>query len=263
MYKCIFGVLFSIVSVLVFGADMSNKSTESNSEFIHQLKYENSYVRTRLKTSWHVNYNELYTAMKNRNTHSPIVVDKAILNYASGVNDQNTVWKFSDTRLNDDIADLFKTISLNEKLLGFPVSLTQYDLFHGHIFAVYAVKNTISDIGILFHAKEFPRDLHLGNPDAEKNSPFTTLSHGYDYRNFIWLASTSLIYDLDSKSNAIFPAYFIPSDLDAQDPSMQEIVRQYLQAKTFLIDNLLPDVELLGDVNCFVSNERLLIFFTY
>lgn len=233
----------------------------SDDQFFNELTNTLIFTHAKLAGNWNVNINDLYTQIKNPSAHQKISIDDAYLKNASGVQDPQKIWQFTNNELNNKVIQLFQTIATNQKQLGFNVDLTKYDLFHGHLFALHNADNTVSDIGILFHAKEYPRDLKLGNPDAEKNSPFTTSSPGYGYRNFIWLASTKTIYNLDSYSHEIFPAFFLPDGIDSGDPSMQEVIKQYLKARTFIIDNL--TVEILGDVNCFIIDNNPVIFFTY
>lgn len=233
-----------------------------NNSFFNQLKSKNNFVHTTLTTEWHPNYSQLYFFMNSQNEHVYITVDKTYLKMASGVTDPHKIWQFKDNSLNNHFIHLFQTISSGSLSLGFQVTLSQYDLFHGHLFALHTTRGTLDDIGILFHAKEFPRDLALGNADAEKNSPFTSESPEYRYRNFIWMASTGVIYNIDSDSSEIFPTDFLPEGLDVNDPSMHDIIQAYLKARTFMIDHFRGEVELLGDINCFIIDEKPVIFFT-
>lgn len=250
-----------LLAVTLAQAHPINRAKTSIEEFFYQLKNTNVFVHRKLASNSSIDYKNLFAQIKNPNSHQLIHVEMDYLKYASGISNPNRVWQFKDTDLNQQIIQLFTTITSSDQQLGFQVALSRYDLFHGHLFAVYGADDTPQDVGILFHAKEYPRDLILGNPDAEKNSPFTTDSPGYIYRNFIWLASSHIIYDLDGDSSTIFPQYFLPEMLDTHDPEMKDVIRQYLKARTLIIDNL--DVVTLGDVNCFMMNDEPVVFFTY
>ncbi len=231
-----------------------------STEFFSTLKNSTQINHALIKSNSDINPKMFYQQMNDHSIHQLVTVEDKYLKLASGVQDSKHVWRFMDNNLNNKLIDLFSIITDNQRLLGFKVELSQYDLFHGHVFAV-RTNNQVTDVGILFHAKEYPSDLPLGNPDAN-NSPFTSTSPGYKYRNFIWLASAHMIYDIDSDSTAIFPHYFLPEDVDPDDSSMQDIVSSYLKARTFIIDNLAAEVELLGDVNLFIIDNKPVIFLT-
>ncbi|KAM0947672.1 hypothetical protein DsansV1_C07g0069931 [Dioscorea sansibarensis] len=61
-------------------------------------------------------------------------------------------WRFIDKELNSYFAFLFELIAARAPLVGFNVSLSRYDLFHGHMF----LATDSGRLGILFHAKEYP-----------------------------------------------------------------------------------------------------------
>jgi len=255
-------LLISCASI-VFAKTHASGKTVSSEQFIYELKNTDEFVHAKLVTNWVPDKNELYNLIINPNKRTNIIIDNDTVKMASGVKSPQEIWRFNDDEFNYLIINLFQTISLSEKSLGFPVKLSKYDLFHGHIFAIHTSEAALADIGILFHAKEYPGDLNLGNPESEKNSPFTSKSPEFAYRNFIWLASTGLIYDIDSNSRAIYPTYFLPDGMNRSEPSMKEIVKLYLQARTFVLENLDPYVESLGDVNYFIVNGKPVIFFTY
>lgn len=229
-----------------------------NNGFFAALKNSNQFIYARLATDWQPDALHLYKAIKDGHSHHSVFVPTELLKHASGVT-KSGVWQFTDKDLNRHFSDLFTTIACSYKKLGYKVNLTKYDLFHGHIFAV-KTGASVSDVGILFHAKEYPRDLKLGYPEAETNSPFTTNAWAYPYRDFIWLASTGIIYDLNSYSEQIYPKYFLPDGVDLNDPVMQDVAQQFLKARTFMLEDLQPKVEMLGDINAFMQSDHLLIF---
>ena len=82
-------------------------------------------------------------------------------------------------------------------------ALSYLDLFHGHIFTVHPAYTGGTDlrhqgqidlqaeVGIVFHAKEYPSDLV---PMAQRGSGYDSEHPAYSSRNLVWLASTNSIY---------------------------------------------------------------------
>ena len=97
------------------------------------------------------------------------------------------------------IAHLFHHISSHS---NGAVKLCGSDLFHAHLFV------NGEDVGLLFHAKEHPREFTLssqqitevgsaasgGARDPRTGTQHSTESPGYAERNFLWLASTHRLY---------------------------------------------------------------------
>lgn len=249
-------IFYSIILILAGASSVANAVDKAS--FFVALKNSNQFVYARLATEWQPDAVHLYQEIKDSHRHRVVYVPDNLLKHASGVTNAG-VWHFNSEGLNKHFSDLFTTIARSSKQLGYKVNLTKYDLFHGHMFAIKAGA-IVSDVGILFHAEEYPRDLKLGYPEAEAHSPFSTSAWAYPYRDFIWLASTGIIYDLNSYSEEIYPKYFLPDGLDPSDPMMQEVMQQYLKARTFMLEDLQPKVEVLGDINAFMQNGHLLIF---
>jgi hypothetical protein len=80
--------------------------------------------------------------------------------------------------------------------------LSPHDLFHGHLIT-YTEGHKLS-LGIVFHAKEYPRDLEaIKNNYQVLEETFTTNSSAFSERNFIYLihgedhdAFSSVVHDL-------------------------------------------------------------------
>ena len=97
------------------------------------------------------------------------------------------------------IAHLFHHISSHS---NGTVELCGSDLFHAHLFV------NGEDVGLLFHAKEHPREFTLssqqitevgsaasgGARDPRTGTQHSTESPGYAERNFVWLAGTHRLY---------------------------------------------------------------------
>ena len=67
--------------------------------------------------------------------------------------------------------------------------LSKYDLWHGH-FVRY---DDGTDFCIVFHAKEYPKDLRL-----ELSGPFSSEDSACRYRNILWKRSGNRIYQIDA-----------------------------------------------------------------
>jgi hypothetical protein len=95
--------------------------------------------------------------------------------------------RFTDSELNSYMSFLFHAIVTLAPSVGFNVTLSRFDLFHGHIFTSYDTNR----LGILFHAREYPAynnstfPLNLGY--CQKGSPMPYDS-SMDLRNILWLA---------------------------------------------------------------------------
>jgi hypothetical protein len=232
--------------------------------FFTTLKLSSTpWVANRINTHWQPDIKHLYQAFRQNHYHKSVNPPSLIRSQASGVAD--TVWQFKQQSLNQHFSNLFTLISTMQNSWGFHIDLSANDLFHGHVFAILNNKQQHVDLGILFHCKEYPRDLAPLNQGRGANSPFTTQSPGYNQRNFIWLASTGEIYDLTAAASDIYPQYFLPANwhVPIDDPNLGDITRNLLKAKTFLLENLSSVIQPLGDVNFFSSANIPWLFFTY
>lgn len=88
-------------------------------------------------------------------------------------------------------------------------ALSHMDLFHGHVFTVHPAytarvapssrggadwrQHGQAEVGIVFHAKEYPSDL-VRTPHREGGSGYDSTHPAYRSRNLVWLASTNSIY---------------------------------------------------------------------
>ncbi|KAJ0977724.1 hypothetical protein J5N97_013198 [Dioscorea zingiberensis] len=95
--------------------------------------------------------------------------------------------RFINKELNSYFAFLFELIAARAPLVGFNVSLSRYDLFHGHMF----LATDSGRLGILFHAKEYPayekKDFpyNLGYCQRGSNVAY---DNSINLRNILWLA---------------------------------------------------------------------------
>ncbi|PKA58435.1 hypothetical protein AXF42_Ash013941 [Apostasia shenzhenica] len=95
-------------------------------------------------------------------------------------------YRFSNKGLNCYMEFLFELIEERAPSVGINVSLSRYDLFHGHLF----LAGESGRLGILFHAREYPA--------YEKNFPYNLgycqsgsnviYDDSMSLRNILWLA---------------------------------------------------------------------------
>ncbi|KAL7083372.1 hypothetical protein ACP275_14G158700 [Erythranthe tilingii] len=96
-------------------------------------------------------------------------------------------WQFIDEGLNSYLEFLFDVIIERGPELGLNVSLSRYDLFHGHLF----IANESGRLGILFHAKEYPAydkqkfPFYMGYCQTGSNVSY---DNSMNLRNILWLA---------------------------------------------------------------------------
>ncbi|CAN6206444.1 unnamed protein product [Urochloa humidicola] len=108
--------------------------------------------------------------------------------------------------------------------VGLNVSLSRYDLFHGHLFLACETGR----LGILFHAKEYPEfdkelfPYSLGYCQAGSNVPY---DDSMNLRNILWLAP------LPSKETKawIAPGTLVVLDAHPDGIIYQEMIRDYVQ----------------------------------
>ena len=127
--------------------------------------------------------------------------------FVSGNSDKAQHFKHST--LGSFFASLFYAIQLGSCT---SVELATWDLFHGHMFIHVHEKTSVADIGILFHAKEFPKEyrsspftplLEVGHEkrggakDPRTGTKCSINDHDYSLRNYLWLQSTNTLYLLD------------------------------------------------------------------
>ncbi|CAN6212688.1 unnamed protein product [Urochloa humidicola] len=132
--------------------------------------------------------------------------------------------RFANKELNSYLAFLFELIVARGPSVGLNVSLSRYDLFHGHLFLAYETGR----LGILFHAKEYPEfdkelfPYSLGYCQAGSNVPY---DDSMNLRNILWLAP------LPSKETKawIAPGTLVVLDAHPDGIIYQEMIRDYVQ----------------------------------
>lgn len=153
--------------------------------------------------------------LQDRITRPP----KDIWKYVSGTSDK--AQRFQDYTVGSFFASLFHIMQLSSCT---NIELTGWDLYHGHMF-MHAINKTEletenqneieCELGILFHAKEFPMEYRasnyspvypIGHPkgggdkDPRMGTKISTEDVDFHLRNYIWLYSTNKLYLLDPKA---------------------------------------------------------------
>ncbi|TVU37280.1 hypothetical protein EJB05_10586, partial [Eragrostis curvula] len=132
--------------------------------------------------------------------------------------------RFANEEINSYFAFLFELIVARGPSVGLNVSLSRFDLFHGHLF----LASETGRLGILFHAKEYPafdKELFpysLGYCQAGSNVPY---DDSMNLRNILWLAP------LPSNQTKAWLAPGVLVVLDAHPDGIiyQEMIRDYVQ----------------------------------
>lgn len=132
--------------------------------------------------------------------------------------------RFANEEINSYFAFLFELIVARGPSVGLNVSLSRYDLFHGHLF----LASETGRLGILFHAKEYPAfneesfPYNLGYCQAGSNVSY---DDSMNLRNVLWLAP------LPSNETKAWLAPGVLVVLDARPDGIiyQEMIRDYVQ----------------------------------
>ncbi|XP_062189914.1 uncharacterized protein LOC133892941 [Phragmites australis] len=150
--------------------------------------------------------------------------------------------RFANEEINSYFAFLFELIVARGPSVGLNVSLSRFDLFHGHLF----LSSDTGRLGILFHAKEYPafdKELFpysLGYCQAESNVPY---DDSLNLRNILWLAP------LPSNETKAWLAPGVLVVLDAHPDGIiyQEMIRDYVQVVRTIYEDDFGDATV--DVN--------------
>uniref|UniRef100_A0A0A9FWP5 Uncharacterized protein n=1 Tax=Arundo donax TaxID=35708 RepID=A0A0A9FWP5_ARUDO len=132
--------------------------------------------------------------------------------------------RFANEEINSYFAFLFELIVARGPSVGLSVSLSRFDLFHGHLF----LASGTGRLGILFHAKEYPafdKELfpyNLGYCQAESDVAY---DDSMNLRNILWLAP------LPSNETKAWLAPGILVVLDAHPDGIiyQDMIPDYVQ----------------------------------
>ncbi|VVA12638.1 PREDICTED: GLYMA_19G233500 [Prunus dulcis] len=142
--------------------------------------------------------------------------------------------RFISEELNSYLEFLFELILARGPAVGLNVSLSRYDLFHGHLFLAIDTGR----LGILFHAKEYPAydkevfPYNMGYCQVGSNVRY---DDSMNLRNILWLAP------LPSNSTKAWVAPGVVVALDAHPEGIiyRDLIPEYVNfARTIYEDDL-------------------------
>ncbi|KAK3128006.1 hypothetical protein QOZ80_7AG0581380 [Eleusine coracana subsp. coracana] len=132
--------------------------------------------------------------------------------------------RFANEEINSYFAFLFELIVARGPSVGLNVSLSRFDLFHGHLF----LASETGRLGILFHAKEYPafdKELFpytLGYCQTESN---VTYDDSMNLRNVLWLAP----FPSNQTKAWLAPGVLVVLDAHPDGVIYQEMIHDYVQ----------------------------------
>ncbi|XP_004302391.1 PREDICTED: uncharacterized protein LOC101309846 [Fragaria vesca subsp. vesca] len=141
---------------------------------------------------------------------------------------------FISEELNSYLEFLFELIRSRGPTVGLNVSLSRYDLFHGHLFLALETGR----LGILFHAKEYPaydKEVFPYNMGYCQIGSNVTYDDSMNLRNILWLAP------LPSNSAKGWEAPGVLVVLDARPDGIiyRDLIPEYVNfARTIYEDDL-------------------------
>ncbi|KAL3688868.1 hypothetical protein R1sor_015177 [Riccia sorocarpa] len=160
--------------------------------------------------------------------------------------------RFRNREINEYLTTLFKTIQKLSPTAGLNISLSRYDLFHGHMFTAHDTGR----LGILFHAREFPAydekrfPLNLGFCQKGSSVPY---DNSMTTRNIVWLAPMPDCSKTERKCSEkwLAPGFLFVLDTSASGILGRELVPWYLDIVHTVQEEDLGDLVI--DVNYFDS----------
>ncbi|KAK3029987.1 hypothetical protein RJ639_038086 [Escallonia herrerae] len=149
---------------------------------------------------------------------------------------------FINEELNSYLKLLFEIIAARGPNVGLDVSLSRYDLFHGHIF----LATDSGRLGILFHAKEYPaydKEVFPYNMGYCQRGSNVMYDDSMNLRNILWLAP------LPNKSTQAWLAPGVLVVLDARPRGIiyTDLIPDYVDYARTLYEDDFGDV--VADVN--------------
>ncbi|KAL9233312.1 hypothetical protein vseg_008330 [Gypsophila vaccaria] len=140
---------------------------------------------------------------------------------------------FIHEELNAYMRFLFELIVSRGPSVGLNVSLSRYDLFHGHLFLA---KET-GRLGILFHAKEYPaydkHDFPFNTGYCQKGTN-VVYDEEMNFRNILWLAPMPS----SSSKDWVAPGVLVVLDAHPDGIIYRDLIPDYVQiARTLYEDD--------------------------
>ncbi|CAN8277153.1 unnamed protein product [Cochlearia groenlandica] len=144
-------------------------------------------------------------------------------------------YHFIAEEVNSYFEFLFRLIESRGPSVGFNVSLTRYDLFHGHLF----IASDSGRLGILFHAKEYPgydkKVFPYNMGYCQRGSDVKYEDDSMNLRNILWLAP------LPSKSTKdwLAPGVLVVLDANPDGIIYRDLIPDYVKfVRTIYEDDL-------------------------
>ncbi|KAJ6824234.1 uncharacterized protein M6B38_102965 [Iris pallida] len=162
--------------------------------------------------------------------------------------------RFANTELNSYFEFLFEMIAARAAMVGFNVSLSRYDLFHGHLF----LASNTGRLGILFHAKEYPsydKEVFPYNMGFCQTGSNVNYDDSINLRNILWLAPLPS----DVTKAWVAPGTLVVLDAHPEGIIYKQLVPEYVDdVRTIYEDDfgeLVADVNYLNIVNVASGNK--------
>lgn len=152
--------------------------------------------------------------------------------------------RFVDEGVNSYLALLFEIIVERGPSVGLDVSLSRFDLFHGHLFIAKESRR----LGILFHAKEYPtfdKEIFPFNMGYCQVGSDVAYDESINLRNILWLAPLPS----NSSKEWLSPGVLVVLDAHPEGIIYQDLIPKYVSCARTLYEEYFG--ELVVDVNYF------------
>ncbi|XP_019083973.1 PREDICTED: uncharacterized protein LOC104707029 [Camelina sativa] len=142
--------------------------------------------------------------------------------------------QFIAEEVNSYFEFLFQLIESRGPSVGLNVSLSRYDLFHGHLF----LASDTGRLGILFHAKEYPaydKKVFPYNMGYCQRGSDVTYDDSMNLRNILWLAPLPS----NSSPGWVAPGVLVVLDAHPDGIIYRDLIPKYVQfVRTIYEDDL-------------------------
>jgi len=206
---------------LLLNLIMSDQYEYNNTQFAFPMQFPNEGLKdfvTKLKPLLYKIKNEQNLFFSQKSLKDFPTFGKCQLSMFESVCLFESSWNI----VNKYLKNLVSSIPNTSTSLPTSLTLSRFDLFHGHVFL-----NDVQDfVGILFHAEEYPEDFPTNLGFCAANS---TLPYEYDrfrYRNLIFVTDgvKSNFVMLDADDSTLVGSEYI-CDPNLFDPSLCPYLR--------------------------------------
>ena len=113
--------------------------------------------------------------------------------------------------------------------------LHKADLWHGHLFS----PRTRGPACLLFHAKEYPRDLTVDGSSANGSGWFSATAAAMRHRNLLWVPATSTIFQLEANGGSpLYERVIKPAAVRRFGFLGEPVLNNALRSRTLHVDDL-------------------------